>query len=243
MNHPCSSESWIEYETAHSLALQGGSKLLLVHVFLDEYRSKKGAKTLHNACVISVTNVSEKVCIHLSVIFSYLKNLFSRQLKFLLANIDPHIPLQDFLDKALIPFILKLEEGLFSAYFYPTQRIETFVGGLHALLGFVLSSLLFLLTFSDHPGQADLACLPSALCMAGTDRYLTIAKDDISKDVTDAQLASLRRDPIKAYAAISEALRKKNILSKTEYNKILSNELLSGVVCSYLLRYLLPDLR
>ncbi len=36
--------------------------MLLVHLFADEYRKKKGLKELTNAIVLSITNVSEEVC-------------------------------------------------------------------------------------------------------------------------------------------------------------------------------------
>lgn len=59
-----------------------------------------------------------------------------KELKVLIADLPPETDTQDFLSNTLIPFLLKLERGEVEFYFFPSGKVEKFVGGLHAVLGY-----------------------------------------------------------------------------------------------------------
>lgn len=55
-----------------------------------------------------------------------------------------------------------------------------------------------LTNYRDYLGQCALAGTNTATCDDGTDRYLTIAKDDLHKDFTQAQVNQMNRDVTKS---------------------------------------------
>jgi len=165
--HPCSSLGWLEYENEFREKFTNNLLLLLVHLFADEYTKKKGSQLKTNAIVISVTNVSTE-------------NLYSRELKWLIADLPPGTDAQEFLNIAVIPFLQKLEKGQFSSFFYPQGRVVTFIGSCHAILG-------------DYVGNGALAGIPSPLADKGGDRNLEMSKDDYYKEYSQLQVNEMKR--------------------------------------------------
>jgi hypothetical protein len=170
--------------------------LIFISIYFDEYRKSIAKRSLLDAVILRIENSESSI-------------------QFLLAILQPGINKDLFIKAAFLPSLLTLENEGFNCFFYPTQQLEHFIGGLVFLLG-------------DHMGQIDLAHLPSPRCKHFMDRFLTIDSTQISTLTTD-QTPLFVRDPIATYSTIKKALVAEKVHKKGKAKKYLKSVGLEGI--------------
>lgn len=159
--HFCNSKSWAQSEKYFSSFLHSTEKdylFLSVIAFVDEFVRDRSRARLSDAIYITLANLS-------------LPMLSTKKSKILLCSAPPGAPKHEVYDVVLVKPLMDLERGLFKSFFYPLQKVISFVGTLHCVI-------------ADDIGARELMCKLSPNCKNAS-RFFddTLGSCDFSKVV------------------------------------------------------------
>jgi hypothetical protein len=123
VSHYSNSKMWERDFEACSKQMKGADFVFLsVIAFVDGYQRERFSHSCCDAIYCTLANFSVDV-------------LMKKAAKVLLCSASPSAPKQEVYKVVLVDPIMQLESGMLKSYFYPANKVVTFCGTLHAVLG------------------------------------------------------------------------------------------------------------